>query len=320
MEELEFATNYPFTSIAKQLIEKEAVQINENIISRALDRIKTALKEGRLPRSSAIHKSERVEEIASCAAARMILGYMRNRYITNKYAVAESKKTNALLQTGGEGEIEELAREFGVKTKNEGNLLLAPVYSYIKFCPKSVDYKLMNRDVNNGYVIIKPYEKIRFIEEAVRKHMEKIPLVRNPPEEIKKAAEQLKEFLPKIEITGIPLTMEAGAHPPCIEKIMDSLKKHENLGHQARWYLAVYLLKSGMPIETMVSLYSNLPDFNEKITRYQIEHAKNKEYAVPACASILSYGLCCASCKIGSPLNWKRSWLYKSGRGSKVEG
>ncbi|MDO8553563.1 MAG: hypothetical protein Q7S22_02045, partial [Candidatus Micrarchaeota archaeon] len=178
MDDIKFATNYPFTSLAKQLMEKEAVQINENIINLALERIKTALKEGKLPRSSAIHKSQMVEEIASYAAARMILGYMRNRYLTNKYAVAESKRTNSLLQSGDQKEVDKLAEEFKIRTQEQDNALVVPIYTYIKVCPKSIDYKLMNRQVNKGYVIIKPYEKIRFIEEAVRKHIEKIPLLK----------------------------------------------------------------------------------------------------------------------------------------------
>lgn len=309
----DFAVKYPFSSSAKQILEESQIAITDEIVEMALERIKTALKDGKLPKTAVFHESDSLKEIASYAAARMILGHMRNRYLTNKYAVAESKRTMAYLQDESENGIETLAGEFGIKTKNAGNSILVPVYTYVKYCPKSVDYKLINREVKDGQVSVNIHERKRMIEEAVRKHIEKIPLVKNPPKEIKAASEKLKEFLPKIEVANVPFTMGSGDHPPCIEKLLESIKKHENLGHQARWYLAVYLLKAGMPVETMVSLYSNLPDFNDKITRYQIEHAKNKEYAVPACASIVSYGLCCATCRIGSPLNWQR--LSKEDKG-----
>ena len=26
----------------------------------------------------------------------------------------------------------------------------------------------------------------------------------------------------------------------------------------------------------------------------------------PSCASVMSYGLCCANCKIGNPMNWHK--------------
>ena len=60
-----------------------------------------------------------------------------------------------------------------------------------------------------------------------------------------KAGKRLLEELPKADIR-ITLTVKAGDHPPCILKMFEELKKHQNLPHHARWYLATYLTTCGV--------------------------------------------------------------------------
>jgi DNA primase large subunit len=304
MELADFCVKYPFSKKAKELLDSENIQLSEEIVSKGLSRIKNALA-GDTSRSSAFHKSDKVEEVASYAAARMILGYMKNRYLTNRFAVAEAKRANHYLSKEDSAIMNEVAAEFGIVSENESDgKLLVPIPTFVKFAPKSIDYKLINRNVHDGKVELIYREKIRLTEEAVKKRVEQIPLVKNASESIKKAAEDLKKDLPKLEPMRT-ITFKEGDNPPCIEKLLEQVKKHENLNHQARWSLAVYLVGKGMGIEKVVSLYSNLPDFNEKITRYQLEHIKKRGYTVPGCSTMLTYGLCCAECRIGNPLNWK---------------
>ncbi len=303
MELADFCVKYPFTKKAKELLDSEEVQLNDSIISKGLERVKKALA-GETSRSSAFHKSDKVEEVASYAAARMILGYMRIRYLTNRFAVSEAKRANHYLSSEDSAVVDEVAAEFGIVSISENGKLFVPVPTFVKFAPKSIDYRLINRKVHAGRVDIIYREKIRLTEEAVKKRAEVIPLVKNAPESVKKAAEALKAELPKFEPMKT-ITFKEGDNPPCIERLLDQVKKHENLNHQARWSLAVYLVGKGMGIEKVVSLYSNLPDFNEKITRYQLEHVKKRGYTTPGCSTMLTYGLCCAECRIGNPLNWK---------------
>jgi DNA primase large subunit len=68
-----------------------------------------------------------------------------------------------------------------------------------------------------------------------------------------------------------------------------------------------------MSVEKITALYSNLPDFDERITTYQLEHIKKRSYTMPGCSTLLTYGLCCADCRIGSPLNWKGK-IWGSGK------
>jgi DNA primase large subunit len=146
-------------------------------------------------------------------------------------------------------------------------------------------------------------EKKRLVEEAVKKHIESIPLVKDPPDIIKAAGTRLVAELPKTGTRELG-TIKAGDHPPCIAKLLEEMKKHQNLPHQARLFLASYLLAISMSEEDINGMFSMLPDYSEKVTKYQVGHIKKKGYNVPSCATVMTYGLCCAVCRIGSPLNW----------------
>jgi DNA primase large subunit len=304
MGDIDFALRYPFSSKAKEFLAN--AEVNDVIVEHALERIKLALK-GEWRASAAVHEQQKLEEIASFATARMILAHMKNRYVTARFAVAEAKRANHYLSKDSEKDVGIVAAEFGIAAKSEEGKLQMPVYTFLKFSPRSVDYKISNRKLTNGCIEIKNSEKIRLIEEAVRKHVEKIPLLKDASPIIKDAAEKLTLELPKIEPQRLGVTkVQPNDYPPCIERMILSMKRHENLSHTQRWCLAVYLLSIGMTLEDMVSLYSNLPDFNEKITTYQIEHAKKKGYTMPSCATLQSYGISCCDSKLGNPLNWHK--------------
>jgi len=99
--------------------------------------------------------------------------------------------------------------------------------------------------------------------------------------------------------------------PPCMVAILEALKRGENLPHTARFAITTYLLKRGWDVEQIVDLFRNAPDFNEKITRYQVQHIAGraggrKEYAVPSCKTMREWGLCITNCGIKNPLEYGR--------------
>jgi DNA primase large subunit len=294
MDELGFALRFPFTDEAKRAI--EGMQLNERIIELGAERVKKALK-GASASKLVFNEGEIKEEIASYAAARMILGSLRNQFITSRFAVNESKMVRSHLDKSGKETIDRVAKRFGIKTKN--NLLDIP--TYLRYSPRSQHYRLINRKIFNGFVEVKEAEKSRLIEEGVRRHIEDIPLVKDPPVAMKKAGEKILEELPKTQTT---ITVKKGDHPPCIMKLLESVKKHENLPHHARWFLATYMFSINMSDDAVMNLYASLPDFSEKVTKYQIKHIRNRGYNVPACSTVMSYGLCCAVCRVGNPLKW----------------
>ncbi len=298
MDGLEFAVRYPFTPEAKKVI--EGTSLTERMVELGLDRVRKALK-GESSVRMAFRESDKREEIASFAAARMILGHLRNSFITGKFAVNESKIVRSHLEREEEGTLKAVASHFGINTTKRKDRMVLDLPTYVKYSPHSPHYRLINRRLVKGSVEVTPAERNRLIEEAVKRHIENIPLVKDPPDIIKQAGKRLVEELPKNKTT---ITVKSGDHPPCIAKLLESAKKHQNLPHHARWYLATYLLTINMSEEEITAIYSNLPDFSDRVTRYQVAHARKKGYNVPSCATVMSYGLCCAMCRISNPLRW----------------
>jgi DNA primase large subunit len=300
-EGLDFAVKYPFSDSARKHI--EGVQLTDRIVGLAVERIKKGIRGDRSARI-VFHSSDKQEEIASFAAARMILGHLRNSFLTNRFAVNESKIVRGYIDKADKGDanaVDLVAAQFGIVTRTEAGRMLIGLPAFLMYSPRSLDYRLINMRVINGVVEIDDAKKRKLIEEAVKKHIEAIPVVKDPPDLIKNVGTQLLAEIPKTEIK---MNVRAGDHPPCVMRLLESMKKHENLPHHARWYLAAYLLAIGMPEEDVVKLFSAAPDFSEKITAYQVSHIRKKGYSVPACATVMTYGLCCAVCRIGSPINW----------------
>lgn len=303
MVDIDFAARYPFTKEAKEAIAD--IEITETIADKAINLLLESLSGGIKERACA-DEIEKKEAIAVYAFARMLLGAMRNRYLAGRFAVAVSKLARKNINRETKEAITALLTGFGIRTER-GSVYLP---DYVRFTPHDRHYALINREVRDGWVKTTEEEKKRMLEEAVRKHVEQVPFLKNPPPAIKKAIEELEKQMPKFEEKKVAKVMPSD-YPPCISHLVDELKKHHNLTHHARWLLAVYLINVGLNDDEIVSLYSNLPDFSEKVTRYQVAHARKRGYKVPACASVASFGLCRAACGIVSPLAWVRGGKKK---------
>ncbi len=161
------------------------------------------------------------------------------------------------------------------------------------------EWKIINRSVNDGYVFLDNQETVRMIRSELYlliyqriKDMNLPPI----PLSIQKKSEILKsKFIPlqtKNIFERIP-----EQYPPCVVKIISMLEKNENPPHSARFLLATYLLSIGKKLDEIVSIFKNAPDYNEKITRYQIEHlsgtkGNNIKYSVPSCSKLQTEDLC----------------------------
>lgn len=301
--DLVFACRYPFTLEARQAIEENNVEINDLIAEKGVQRVISALK-GEAPQSAPMHISDQLAEIGSYGAARMMLAFLQNRYLINKFAVAEAKRASSSMGRENSENLRKLQSELGVIPSSFEGKTVVPLASFLMYSPRAIDYRLINRNLKAGVVEVNSHEIIRLMEEAVKMRAEKVSPLRDPPEIIRKYSAQLMKLVPKQ--APIPMSFKEGDNPPCIEKLLEVAKSHQNLGHQGRWTLAVYLINKGMADEKINQIYSNFPDYDERISKYQIKHARDRGYKMPACTMMMSYGLCVADCRVGSPLRWKK--------------
>ncbi len=314
--EFSFSSKYPFTSEAKQKVDSSSLELNDEIMERAVQRVVSALKGEGAP-AYRLHPSDELLELGSYAAARMMLAHLRNRFLTGRFAVAEAKRASSFMRSDSEENLRKLGDELGITpAESEGKLVL-PVAQYVSFSPRSVDYRLIFRNVSNGYVEVRRPEVIRLMEEAVKTRMEELKHIQNPPKIIQEYSKKLMALVPKEAV--MKMSFREGDNPPCIERLLEQLKEHQNLNHQARLALAIYLLTKNVSIGKVQSIFSNFPDYDEKKTKYQLEHIVKRGYSMPACATLLSYGLCVADCRIGTPLRWKgkvNAWTKRKGSSS----
>jgi DNA primase large subunit len=139
------------------------------------------------------------------------------------------------------------------------------------------------------------------------------------PEEMAEISKNVVDNLPeKIRIsvneTFEPEDISESEYPPCIKFLIKEIGK--GLSHPGRFTLVTFLSAVGYSTEDIIKLFRVTPDFNEKMTRYQVEHilgmrGSRIKYSVPSCKKIRSYGYCipdeiCKRYNIKHPLNYIR--------------
>ncbi len=304
--EKKYLARYPFLSEAKDFMKEKRMELNAYLREKGEKRVRGALIEGNVPKmpKSLPNPDAYLYEIASYAAARMILSSLKSRFLINRYAIAEAKRASSYLRSEEERVLERVADDLGIGFVKTERRQEVPVIDYVKYSPKDSAYRLVNRDLRKGLVKIKEAEKARLMEEAIKMRIqESLPINAKMPEEIIESAGRIRKELPKEEMSATEVKVEDFA--PCISKMIEDLKMNVNLPHTARWSLAVYLVNAKMPVEKIIQLFRYAPDFNERTTRYQIEHVKRKGYSTPSCSSMDSYGLCVANCRCGSPIRYR---------------
>lgn len=162
------------------------------------------------------------------------------------------------------------------------------------------EWKLINRSVKDGYVYLDTDETVRLIRNELSNliytRIKKMRIY-EVPVLIKSKADELRIKYADRRIYQNQFSVLE--YPPCIKHALEILNKGENLPHSARFMLATYMLAIGKTEEEVVEIFKNSPDYNEKITRYQVEHLAGKKgshikYSVPSCDRLRSEDLCFA--------------------------
>lgn len=185
------------------------------------------------------------------------------------------------------------------------------------------EWNLINRTVNKGYVYLDGYEIVRLfrneiylliIERVKKMNLDIIPkVVLSISKSIKTRWE---EMYPSLKVANL-----RSVTPPCIEHIFEMIKKGENLPHPARVLLGTFLIYTNKSFDEMMDLFKRLPDYNEQITRYQLEHlagkrGNSKRYYVPSCEKVKINNLCfetkiCAGITNPSQLVYRKNYETK---------
>jgi DNA primase large subunit len=334
------AAKYPWSVMARSLLKEYNILLSEvdnnpRIIQRVEQRLIDAL-ETKAPRKYKVTNDDPYVELTSFFVAKALVDAIASMYLRRRWATAEAKSTEEFLIKETDSKLARIAnREFNwqvkrVKSQIAGRLFTHSIHftNYLSAANELRDlkWKLINKRLSNGFVLLRKTEITRVIRAAVEQL-----LVRD----IKKVDAEFPPHIQEVyddidvkvrkrmdrhrqEIEG-EITPEA--FPPCMQAILSDLKEGKPLSHIARFAVTAFLLNVGMEVDSIIELFMKTPDFREDLARYQIEHIAGKRgstaYTPPSCAYMLSVRLCVDPDKVGirrHPLNYYR---YRRKRVSK---
>jgi len=340
---LEYA-KYPFIKAASEYVKALDLQLEEldnpeyvEVMNRAEQRIEETLITG-----TVTWKGDQVgeAEILSFPIAVAIVASIDDDFLRRRFALAEAKRAYALLREENDAKVAEIAASclkwrakiipFGLGRPSG---IALNFVDYLRNAVRFHDdrWKLVNRTLSGGEVLLRKEELARLIAEEVRVRFETMlqqspraqlpPLLAKRVERIRQVLIQRKE---KLKTEELPKTIIAAAFPPCVMKLNDALLAGQHIPHMGRFTLTSFFLRIGRSPDELVKLYTSVSDFSESLTRYQIEHIAGRkgsgtQYTPPNCRSIQTHNLCPGPddlCKmIRHPLSYyrRKANMFQSG-------
>ncbi|AFA38238.1 Eukaryotic-type DNA primase, large subunit [Pyrobaculum oguniense TE7] len=333
----EFACYFPFLNKSASYLQKRGYLLDvalsdKKLLEKAVERLKRALAHERIALRPCIDSPE--EAAAAARLALYIAAATRNTHVLRRFADSESKNFKDILEkTPGIQSPEcklEIARDLGIVTRQAQEVapgLLSVAYkmpmavrwtAYVRYAPQDPYWAMINRPVVKGWVILPIEDFERLLEEAYEERIVRTVSENElavgrvaaslDPALLDELVKQYGQRPVRVEARAMP-----GPDPPCMRALIDALKAGENLPHTGRFAITTYLLHRGWDVEQIVDLFRNAPDFNEKITRYQVQHIAGqaggrKQYSVPSCETMNSWGLCPTNlgCGIRNPVVYGR--------------
>ncbi len=335
------AARYPFLKDSARLAGDNGADVESLVSSesysqarsRGLERVLDALERSEVSYRPLMTDFDRLMEVMSYPYARMIVSCINDRFLTKRYALAESVRMNKLLGSDEGPTVASVANELGVNASADGNGLRMHFGDYLRFSTriKSPEWKLINTEVHDGYVVLAQEKFDRVLQNALQDKIEaELPLavpvsfVPHMRADIDHISVILSETKSRYSPTGGgPIDLEH--MPPCMRAILAQAHNGMNLPHSARFALVSFLHALGMDSTQILALFAQSPDFDESKSAYQIKHitgelSGTEGYTPPECSTMKTNGVCfnednlCRSEHMNHPLTYYR---VKSGTSRK---
>lgn len=205
-------------------------------------------------------------------------------------------------------ELEESCQSIGLTVAYDTSTsqFSIPFYEFVKYTKRisGTSYRLVYQNIRGGIITTSRDVIVHIAREAYVQRLQ---------ERFSSFEDNIANEVSRI-LNGIPETI-ASIHrartlasdstlggvspelfPPCIKEYIKEMKDGVNLPHMARFTLVTFLHHIGMNIEEIEGLFRTAPDFNEKLTMYQVNHITGKtsgtEYSPPKCTVLQSNHLC----------------------------
>jgi len=316
----ETLAKYPFLHETGDYIRRLQFDISEltkpenaRVVQRAKERVLEAIKKAKVSKETA-----NIEiEILSFPLALVFVRAAGLEHLMSRYAFAEAMRVESFLEREKTStvalifyRVTGISPEFLYTKSFEFKI---PVTEFLRRATyfHTPEWKLVNRIVDNGYVYVKKLELVRLIREEIKN------LIHNrlhalssfkTPQEFQPIIEELVKSSPTPIDAGEEITVTPDKYPPCLVRALELLQTGQNVPHYGRFLMATFLLSIGKSVNDIVQLYPKVPDFNEKITRYQVEHIAGlrggrTRYRMPSCRTLATHNFCFRTQACGTIIN-----------------
>ena len=314
MRELSVLAKYPFLHDTKTYIKEYGPSVNELLEdllyersrSIGIERLDNALKKRNVENRSIATESDCVMEILSYPLARMVAVCVGDTYFKRRYALGEAYHAYRNLLNEPISFLIEISKEFQLNVERVGETNKIKIFfkDYLHHAPtRYKEWKMVNRDMDNGYVTLYRKELARILLELLRKRINEELDSRKCNSEIKKAfSSDIKRFqnivsMQKKKIEATPVgKLSVEKLPPCLKDILAAIQAGENVPHMGRFALVAFLSSLKMDTNEILKIFSTAPDYQEDKTRYQVEHitgsSSSTSYKSPGCDKMRTYGIC----------------------------
>lgn len=316
---------YPFLKEAFSYIVKYDFKLEDldsrdylHLIAKATEKIEQYLFFGRCEYQinySKTHETIVQEEVIIFLISLLLIKSVSIQEVTKKFALLESMRFEKYLisdlNTANQDDktIKLILYKIFEDLFSTKIMLEVDIYNFYKIqitdyldhpiTFQEKEWNLVNRTLHNGFVYLDGTEIVRLFRNElyllIIDRIQKMSIDR-VPDTIMAISKSIKKRWEQIH-PSINIPVYNAVTPPCIQHIYDQINKGENLPHPARLLLGTFLIYSNKTLEEMLDLFKRLPDFDEKITRYQLEHlagkkGSSKRYHVPSCEKIKLENLC----------------------------
>ena len=312
---------YPFLADAGQYLKDKGFSLEQfgtdpdlkQLIDKAYDRILVAA-DGKIYNSDldGDHVSKEAalpREVFSFLLAIVLLKLSGMHTLIKRFALAEARRAEKYLEKDLASISDETKKElairiigdlFSVQVEKLNDYFVISVSDYLKHSINfhEREWKLINRRVENGHVFLSPHETVRLIRKELGTYINSKIINAKTPTMIPGFEDSVNKLV-LLSKKFTTYTVTTGEYPPCIKHAIDVLEKGENLPHSGRFMLAAFLLSKGQTVQQIAPLFKNAPDYNERVTLYQLNHlagtsGSGTQYSCPSCEKLKTQSLCFA--------------------------
>ena len=230
--------------------------------------------------------------------------------LIKRFALAEARRAEKYLEKDLANISDESKKQlairviddlFSVQIEKLDDYFVIPVSDYLKHSINfhEREWKLINRHVENGQVFLTPHETVRLIRKELGTYINSKIVNAKTPTMIPGFEDSVNKLV-MLSKKFSTFTVTTGEYPPCIKHAIEVLEKGENLPHSGRFMLATFLLSKGQSVQQIAPLFKNAPDYNERVTLYQLNHlagtsGSGTQYSCPSCEKLKTQSLCFAT-------------------------